>query len=212
MHNRILMFLTLTCLGLAVAFQVPSPGTVEEFELTPEAVDQLRSSFAEERIINLPDDAYQWQTVLVVDNSPASAKLKSMFATTPRLQSLKAQTQFYEYKPEHWWVRSYHAGDPAPMIYLQAPLTHNKAKAIYKAYAGNMPADGEALADEIERSIADCCPDVKPNDKERPDILKKIPVLRPSGPKPVSNNVTITLLAVAAGLAIAHLLQKRNQE
>jgi hypothetical protein len=52
-----------------------------------------------ERVVDLPEDD-QWQLMIIYTDktrNPADRALAAMFATTPRLQSLVAQTKVYEY-------------------------------------------------------------------------------------------------------------------
>lgn len=186
-------------IGLAlVAVQMTDVPPAEPAPLVAAAAEQPRS----ERVIEWPEDGEIWHTIRVADKASAAGRaLAADFATVPRLASLAAQTRSYDYGPDHWWVKRYHAGDPLPMVIVMT----DKNRVIYKA-AGELP-QGEQLADEIEQQIADCCPPEKQPTARPGERLSKIPVLRPQA-TPASGQVPWGLVAIAAAVLLALLKRK----
>lgn len=169
---------------------------------------------ARERVINLPEDGHVWQTVIVyatTDKSAASdRRLASAFATTPRLQSLQAQTKVYAYDASHWWVRKHLAGNELPAVLVMQPGANGTATRAFKASGQNLPLDGEPLADAIAQGIADCRPRPQPQPTPQPTpqpIPDSVPNLdEPTEPEP-EDTLGMILYAViaAAGLGGAYL-------
>jgi len=149
-----------------------------------------------DRVMDLPEDGGRWSTIVVYPDGAKdieSRAVASWFATEPRLQSLRAQTRFFEFPQTAWWPRSYLPNTPAPYVIV---LDENN-RTIYHAYRGALPADGESVADEIQTRIADCCPDV-PDQKPQHEwqARRKVPLLRPSSP--ASDDLLSGLAAIAA--------------
>jgi hypothetical protein len=185
-----------------------------------------------ERIVDLPEDGDQWQLVIIYTDKtrdPADRALASMFATTPRLQSLVAQTKVYEYAPTHWWAVEKLQGNPTPAVILQAvdPGKNTRAKVVYKASGSNLPRDGEQLADEIQHNIEtmypevltkrlarDCpncpTPSVRPSDPRRPAV-PRIPDLRLKPGTPGTGDNTLSILLLLSGSAAAAWLAGRRR-
>lgn len=156
-----------------------------------------------ERIVYLPEDGDLWQLVLVYSDklsNPRDRELAAMFASTPRLQSLVAQTKVYELSPSHFWVKNRLDANETPAVILQAvdPAKNAVARPIYKASGTDMPLDGEQLADEIQAKIEEhfpevrakrdarwardcpnCPPNERPSDSRRPTSTR-IPNMRPT--------------------------------
>src|SRR5688572_11541894 len=106
--NKFSLVSVLAILAAAIVFAMPL------LQEPAESVDQVPAhQLRSERIVDLPEDGDLWQLVLVYTDKARNGddrELAAMFATTPRLQSLVAQTKVYEYPPEHWWVKQ-HLGD-----------------------------------------------------------------------------------------------------
>lgn len=170
----------LSCLlsGLALA--------VVLLQEQPEPV-LIESQLVQERVIELPEDGGRWSTIVVYPDGAKDVESRSVaswFATEPRLQSLKAQTKYFELPASHWWPRSYAANVPAPCVIL----LDEQHKTIYSAYRGAMPGDGGSLADDIQARIADCCPELPSDTGPQPDpprqwqARRKIPRIGPQSP------------------------------
>jgi hypothetical protein len=186
---------------------------------SPVIVNKTAETLHRERVTELPEDAGLWHTVLVYESDPpadpGSRRLKAMFATTPRLQSLLAQTKVYEYSPEDplYHARyANHMGGTMPQVWLLA----GQGKVIYKASGDNIPRDGEMLADEIAKAI-DECPwprpkPPKPPTPPKPDptpVAPVIPDIRPSEEPepddatfPLVGGILLVLGAAGAGLYV----------
>jgi hypothetical protein len=141
--------------------------------------EQLRG----DRVIRLPEDGGAWFLSVWYDdksNSPASRHLAGMIAGTPRLAALAAQTHFNEHqaaKPD-WVFTHRYAREPRPGIVLQDAL----GKVVFKAAGGQIPADGEQLADSIADAvnlITQCGPDGCPT--PRPGLRPQPPADEGSG-------------------------------
>jgi hypothetical protein len=184
-----------------------------------------------ERVVDLPEDGDQWQLVIIYTDktrNPADRAVAAMFATTPRLQSLVAQTKVYEYPPTHWWAVEKLQGNPTPAVILQAvePGNNARAKVVYKASGPNLPMDGEVLADEIQHNIETMYPQVLakrlardcpncPQPLNRPDrkpANPRIPDLRlkPGTPGTGDNSALILLLLGGSAAAAWLAGRKRN--
>lgn len=167
-----------------------------------------------ERVIELPEDGSVWHTIAIYpstnfQDSP-SRTLAANLASTPRLQSLLAQTKKHTYTPADPWVRRWLPGVATPSLIL---MRHD-GKAIYKASGANLPPDGEQIADDIQlcinerrwiQSVGNCTPDNCPNrDFERPRILDKIPDLGPRNPGvlPAGLDEPLLLLLAAGGVML----------
>lgn len=177
------------------------------------------AAHVQERVIHLPEDGHVWQTVIVYatpdKSSSADRHLASAFATTPRLQSLVAQTKTYEYDAEHWWVRRHLAGNPLPAVLVMQPGGNGTAKRAFKASGENLPLDGEPLADAIAQGIADCRPKPSPQPQPAPPPdVAPIPDSAPDLDEPTEpeDQLGMILYAViaAAGLGGAGLALKKE--
>lgn len=162
-------------------------------------VQIIQAEPVRERVLDLPEDGDVWQFVQVYGDrtrTGPSQKLAAQVATTPRLQSLLAQTKHYEFGPDHWWVKQHLPGIKAPAVLLQT----GDGRVVYKAGGDNLPPDGEVLADEIAQRISECCPDDKPLER-RPDGRRIIPDLRPEGPARDDSPLFTLVLLLASGAA-----------
>lgn len=135
-----------------------------------------------ERVIELPDDGGLWQTVLVYStpdrSTAADRRLAANWATTPRLQSLLAQTRKYEIEPGHawdYWIRNHLAGKPLPAVVVQKP----SGEVVYRAGADALPVDGETQANQIAQMIADCRP-LRPTPTPTPTPVGPPPDITPN--------------------------------
>lgn len=197
----------LVAIGFAIlaADQVSLPEPAAE-PLVAAAAEKTARDEKRERVIELPEDGDLWQTIVVYDDAKKAGNAKWLAAeitTTPRLQSLVAQTQYYEYDPSHWWVKRNHAGDPTPMVMVQT----DTGRVIYKAFGEQLPRDGEELADEIEQMIAQCCPDQ--NQPAKPgERVSKIPILRPATKTPAIESGWLQLAAIVLTALAAWFAKK----
>ena len=209
---------------IAAAVLIALPMLVEE-----PAVEVVASFPRTERVVDLPEDGDQWQLVIVYSDKtrdPADRALASMFATTPRLQSLVAQTKVYEYPPTHWWAVEKLQGNPTPAVILQAvePGKNTRAKVVYKASGTNLPRDGEQLANEIQHNIETMYPEVlvkrlardcpncpQPNDRpDRRPASPRIPDLRLKPGTPGTGDNSLLILLLLGGSAAAAWLAGRK--
>jgi hypothetical protein len=178
---------------------------------TPVIVAQaaLPQPLVQERVIVLPEDGERWYTVMVYSNKgkPDSAdrQLAAAMATTPRLQSLAAQTKVVVWDDSdvlfNYKFRTYF-GESRPVICVQ----DQHGKVAYKATGANIPADGEMLATEIADGIARICPRPKPPQPQpepepapAPDPVV-VPDIRPEPETPKTNALWYLLPFLAGGL------------
>jgi hypothetical protein len=203
-------FLSAACwCGLAAAICAVAlqerPPAAEPFVL-------IESQPIAEREMELPEDGGRWSTIAVYPDGAKdrdSMDLASWLATNPRLQSLRAQTKFFELPQSHWWPVHYGPRTPAPYILVLDEAN----KPIYHAYAGNLPGDGENLADEIQAQIADCCPDVEqPEPQHQWESKRKIPMLRPTSPAKDESLLLIVLALLGSGGAGLWLRMREQQD
>lgn len=221
---------------VAIAAAMIAAGLLIAPMFTEEAADivpYLPSEPRTERIVDLPEDGDLWQLIIVYADDkrdPVDRQVADMFATTPRLQSLMAQTKVYEYAPSHWWVKGNLEGKRLPAVVLQAvePAPNNKtAKPIYSVSRENMPATGEIMASEIQTTIETLYPQVKakrlnrdcpncpqpnnrPADPRRPSA-PRIPDIRPTIGQPgQKGDITTILLLLGGSAAAAYLSAKKN--
>ena len=162
-----------------------------------------------ERVINLPEDGGAWHTVLVLDDSPMSRHVAGLFNTTPRLQSLAAQTKTYQYPPDHWWTQKNRPGYPAPLILVMRPSIEaggtNDYTRVYEQWGSGIPADGERLADDIAKMIGRPCPRPEPaptpvpQPLPMPPVAPVIPMTPDVAPPPESNELEWLIYALIAG-------------
>lgn len=167
-----------------------------------------RSSIITDHVIELPEDGGRWQLVKVYNDGPKNAeatKVAAWFATTPRLQSLNAQTRSYEYTSSHWWVKNNRPNAPKPLILLM----DEKGRRIYEAHSGNMPSSGEQLADEIEKKVQDHCPNVDQQKPVQPwEPVGNPPVLRPD----LKDNNLLVVLGLLAASGVAGYYANRSKQ
>lgn len=214
----------LVVMGVLEQLHVDEPQTQTPAVVTAEPVPPIQ-----ERVINLPEDGGAWYSSLVVPefstrkNDPTARRVEAMFATNPRLVSLLAQTHFRRYWPSEpmWqskgWAEKYgiHAGDTAYI--LQMPASDNGyAKVAFKLTndfpdTGDLAADGNTLADMIQRAIDDCCPRPRPQPEPSPapqpvpdQTPNTIPDTKPNETPPNDEQqnlvgLLVTLAALAGG-------------
>ncbi len=184
-------------LGLYMVAEQAATEIADEIARVSQVVDVTRK-IVTERVIDLPEDGRRWSSVFVWPKDKHadadSRRLAAMFATTPRLQSLLAQTKTFNYTPDSEIYRerfASKAGGRVPQFWLVRPDPDNPSTGtlIYKVSGSNMPASGDAMADEIAQMIRDKCgtagpcprPNPNPNPNPSPDPNEPIPDLRPDG-------------------------------
>lgn len=135
-----------------------------------------------DRVIQLPEDGAVWYFSAVYTNARTdepSRRVAAMIASTPRLQSLKAQTKFNEFAENNQlYVYRYRSkiGGEVPAIFVQ----DSSGKVIYKCSGLNIPMDGESLADEISAAIEQCRPQPSPDVRPTVNPVSVIPDIRPN--------------------------------
>ena len=166
------------------------------------------------RVVELPEDGLEWSTVFVWPENreldPRSRRLASMVASSPRLQSLLAQTKTFHYTTADDLYRhryASHMGGHVPQFWLMRPDPDNAAKGttIYKVSGENLPNDGGAMASEIGQMIGHFCPRPRPKPEPEPQpapVVEPIPDIRPEPePKPQPSGLPwwVYLLPIIAG-------------
>jgi hypothetical protein len=157
-----------------------------------------------DRVIQLPEDGQVWFTSVVYTNTRTdepSRRLAAMLASTPRLQSLIAQTRFNRWsETDSLYVYRYKSkiGGEVPALFIQ----DHTGKVVYKVSGANLPNDGDTLADEIATAIEQCRPRPKPSPDVRPDEqpVATIPDIRPTE-TPEEGGSWQKLMVAVAGLA-----------
>jgi hypothetical protein len=167
-----------------------------------------------DRVIELPEDGGVWHTILIYPDrnlsDAASRTLSANMASTPRLQSLVAQTKKHVYTPADPWVKRWMPTVPTPSLIVM----RNDGGTIYKASGRNLPGDGEQIADDIQlciyerrwiQRVGGCTPDNCPN-VERPKILQNVPDMGPSRNGGSAISADDILLLAALGMAAAVII------
>lgn len=155
-----------------------------------ERVEQLSTQLIRERVVDLPEDAGVWHTIVVYpDRSPsdaASRRLAAALASEDRLRSLTAQTKTHVYAISDplWRGRmQQHYGVAAPALIVQRP----DGRVCYKASGANLPADASVLADDVIAAIADCRPRPQPSPTPGP-APSPAPVIPDVAPRTPANS------------------------
>jgi hypothetical protein len=149
----------------------------------------IGDAYAEERVINLPEDGAQWRSLFVWPTSvdlasdPASQHLKQLFQS-PRLKALADQTVPYNMDPSHpLWRSRYEPrmGNQYPQFWLIKPDPSGPTggRAVFCTYGQDVLRwDARNLANHIAGAIAGVCP-IHPQPSPSPQ----------PGPGPVNPNV-----------------------
>lgn len=155
---------------------------------------QNQSTFYQSRIIELPADQGVWWTTAVFDSpTPTSQGSRQLSAllSTPRLQSLIAQTKYTKYTPNDLMYQqrfSRYYGNVTPQLIIQEP----NGQVVYKATGDQIPADPDVLADDIQLAISNCRPKPTPTPSPAPvqpqPQPNSIPDISPNNTTP--NNTT----------------------
>lgn len=166
-----------------------SPDTTIESEthVLRSQVHALSQRLVREQVIDLPEDAGVWHTIVVypdrTPSDPASRRLAAALAAEDRLRSLTAQTKTHVYATSDplWKERlQRHYGTTAPALIVQRP----DGRVCYKASGASLPGDAVTLADDIAAAIADCRPRPTPTPQPSPapQPPATIPDLSPGKP------------------------------
>jgi hypothetical protein len=191
----------------AARFDEPRP-TSQDTQLAQE-VRALSAELLRERVIDLPEDAGVWHTIVVYPDrersDTASRRLAAALASDERLRSLTAQTKTHIYAlgDPLWRERlQQHYGSSAPALIVQRP----DGRVCYKASGANLPSDPRALASDIAAAIADCRPKPSPapSPAPAPQPAPTIPDLAPR--QPANNEEDQQVLWMIAVPMIAGLL------
>jgi hypothetical protein len=186
--------------------------------LLASSVNQMRLASKQEvraPVLQLPEDGRKWYTVLIYRDKAltdqADRHLAAMVATTPRLQSLTAQTKVLGWdQKDPLYVERYRQffGDRLPAIIVQ----NDAGRVLYKVSGSHVPIDGEALADEIAASIGQTSSlrprPVQPN----PQQPEQIPDIRPQNGEGKQDLLWVLLLPLAGGAygLYRHFRQKQS--
>lgn len=200
----------LVLVGAVVFLQEPAEQE-SPLEAAAAAATEKFEKLIRDRVIDLPEDGDKWHTTIVYydpQTEADSAKLAAQFASTPRLQSLLAQTHVHTWtvKDPVWRARYAHEfQNITPGVIVQ----NADGDPVYKASGKNLPKDGEQLANEIAAAISSSCPNghcPNPADRPRRPLQDKfIPDIRPQSLKGPKEIAMVAVLALVAGI-IAHLL------
>jgi len=172
--------------------------------------------WAGDRVIELPEDGGQWQTVLVLDQSPLSQHLMAQFNSTPQLRDLWSQTKHYTYSANDPWVQRNRAGYPLPLVLLQRPTDlngSNQWERVYESWGSGLPGTGDQLADSIATMIDNSvrkrpCPQPSPTPGPQPPsptpVQPMIPLTPDSDPaKPAEDETSKMIYFLVAGISAA---------
>lgn len=173
--------------------------------------------FISDRVIELPEDGSQWQTVLVLDQSPMSQHILAQFNSTPRLRELWNQTKHYTYSANDPWVRKNRSGYPLPLVLLQRPTDPNGSnqwERVYESWGSGLPGTGDQLADGMAAMISSSvrkrpCPQPSPTPGPGPQpqptpVQPMIPLTPDSDPaKPAEDETSKLIYFIVAGLSAA---------
>jgi hypothetical protein len=207
---------------LSLQLHTASTPQVAQLELLTNRINALsqQQPLVRERVIELPEDGRAFHVTLLYprekETQAGSRELAAQLASTPRLQSLLAQCKVHEHRPGQWVYEERYAGVPLPSLIFVDP----DGALIYKASGLNLPADGEALADEIQANldlyaelklIGQCGPDgCRPSTPATPPrVFDRIPDLRGPAQEGASEWLPLAL-AVAAGLGGLWLARRRK--
>jgi hypothetical protein len=203
--------LALLAVAIANAFgSAPQSPSLVEPRLTAEA---RAPELLRERVIDLPEDAGVWHTIVVYPSrepsDAASRRLAAALASDERLRSLTAQTKTHVYALSDvlWRERlQAHYGSASPALIVQRP----DGRVCYKASGANLPTDPRQLADDVAAAIADCrpkpAPQPTPTPAPAPSPAPQIPDLSPRPPADTQDDqqvlwmIAVPMLAGLLGL------------
>jgi len=205
----------LLCLGvwqtLKPADPIPAP-----------LIQNQSSTFYKSRIIELPADQGVWWTTAVFDSpTPTSQGSRQLSAllSTPRLQSLIAQTKYTKYTPSDLMYQqrfSRYYGNVTPQLIIQEP----NGQVVYKATGDQIPSDPDVLADDIQLAISNCRPKPtpvtpQPSPAPQPVVPNQIPDISPNNTNvPTSSDTPFWLFlipVVGAGYGFFSEIKKGSE-
>lgn len=170
-------------------------------------VSELSSKVLREQVIDLPEDAGVWHTIVVYPSATpsdvASRRLASALASNDRLRSLAAQTKTHVYAlgDPLWRERLQpHYGAAVPALIVQRP----DGKVCYKASGANLPGNAEQLADEVAAAIGNCRPRPEPQPAPSPSPAPTIPDIAPR-PAPSGGSDTHALWMIVVPIVAGML-------
>jgi hypothetical protein len=171
-------------------------------------VELERQVAAEERVLDLPEDANQWHTILILrsgwQNVLAERKAEAMFHSEPLLASLKHQTHWHLFttdQPEYQKFRGLVEATPCLI------LERANGEVVYLESGPALGKTPRALTHMIRKQIQRHCPrnrclplqpvpgkdEPPPQENEIPSVLREEPAL-------ADKKTNLAPLAFAAGL------------
>lgn len=169
-------------------------------------VELERQSLAEERVLDLPEDANQWHTILILrpnwQSLPAERKAEALFHSDAQLVSLKHQTHWHLITTGQQEFQKF-----SPLVDVTPCLIVERAngQVVYRESGPRLGSNPHGLTQSIRKEIERHCPDrhclpVHPvPDKDEPPPKDEIPaVLQQETPETQKPN--LVPLAVVSGL------------
>ena len=211
---------TIACMIVSAIVAILAVEHLPRTEKTATAVDVVQVPvYAEERIIDLPEDGNTWHTILFLrpnwQANAAERKAHTIWFTESGLISLRQQTHWHVIttdQPEFEKFRSLVNVTPCLLV------ERANGEVIYRESGPQLGRNNDGLRRAIRREVQRHCPDGKclpihpvpvPNEPEPineiPDIVKK-----EDPPTQPDRNLGAALAVAAAGLAGGKLLGFRR--
>lgn len=114
----------------------------------------------QERVIDLPEDGYQWHTILIVNpgwqGRPAERRAEAMFHAEPLLVSLKHQTHWHLITTDQPEFRKFRAlVDATPCLIVERA----NGEVVYRESGPELGRHPHLLTHAIRKEIERHCPD-----------------------------------------------------
>ena len=171
-------------------------------------VELERQAAAEERVLDLPEDANQWHTILILrsgwQNVLAERKAEAIFHSEPLLVSLKHQTHWHLFttdQPEYQKFRRLVEATPCLIV------ERANGEVVYLESGPDLGKTPHALAHLIRKEIQRHCPRNRclplqpvPGKDEPPPKENEIPSVLREDPALADKKTNLAPLALVAGL------------
>ena len=172
-------------------------------------IELERQGFAEQHVLDLPDDGNQWHTILILRQGwralPAERKAEAMFQSEPLLVSLKHQTHWHLITTDQEEFRKFQRlVDVTPCLIVERA----NGQVVYRESGPRLGQNPRGLTLAIRKEIERHCPDrhclpLHPvPDKNDPPLREEIPAVLQEEPpeKRSSNLVPVAVVAALGGL------------
>ena len=166
-----------TIFALAVALLTTSTAHAGLFNRRSPIVSPTPTpDLAGERIVQLPEDGGQWETLVAYETdtftSERDQRLRSMLYNDARLSALRTQTRFVEMGPSNPHLKSSaYANMPRPALVISRPRFDRSVSGehfntgivepVYRNYGSSLPLTAARLSGQIQGAF-DRCPKPKP--------------------------------------------------